>query len=301
MGRLDQVRSVNAEGAKAAQTVSFQRRSDLAGVEIRSVENAQEEAFFYSPDFEFFVPITWRGEVWHRRRRIQLEPGSILIAQPGEAFLCRRAQEAGNHISLSVEAEVMARFAELCGVAMADFAFSADGLLSDALSRCLRALTDCFKSTAATEPVEVHLMEWLTLVFQQLRVGSAAPPAGASLERPPAERVRECLHEDLSATLDMSRVSRETGLSRFQALRAFKSWYGLPPCAYQLRVRLGLAQRLLRHGARPAAVAAEYGFVDQSHLTRHFRRWLGITPAEYARVGIEPSALRTNDLSLLAG
>ena len=30
-------------------------------------------------------------------------------------------------------------------------------------------------------------------------------------------------------------------------------------------------------------VAAECGFVDQSHLTRHFRRFLGVTPMAYAK------------------
>jgi transcriptional regulator GlxA family with amidase domain len=32
-----------------------------------------------------------------------------------------------------------------------------------------------------------------------------------------------------------------------------------------------------------ASIAAAAGFVDQSHLYRHFRRLLGVTPGEYAR------------------
>ncbi|MFC7362707.1 hypothetical protein [Nocardioides astragali] len=34
---------------------------------------------------------------------------------------------------------------------------------------------------------------------------------------------------------------------------------------------------------RPSFVAAEVEFYDQAHLTRHFRRLLGVTPAVYAR------------------
>jgi AraC-like DNA-binding protein len=45
------------------------------------------------------------------------------------------------------------------------------------------------------------------------------------------------------------------------------------------------AQKSLREGLQPAHVAAEYGFVDQSHLTRHFKRLVGVTPAQYARIG----------------
>jgi transcriptional regulator GlxA family with amidase domain len=47
----------------------------------------------------------------------------------------------------------------------------------------------------------------------------------------------------------------------------------------QLRVRL--AHRLLDAGMAPAAVAAAAGFADQAHLTRHFKRMVGVPPAAY--------------------
>ena len=47
----------------------------------------------------------------------------------------------------------------------------------------------------------------------------------------------------------------------------------------------GLAQRSRRAGGPPAQVAAEHGFVDQSHVTRHFKRRVGVTPAQDQRVG----------------
>jgi AraC-like DNA-binding protein len=43
------------------------------------------------------------------------------------------------------------------------------------------------------------------------------------------------------------------------------------------------AQRLLRSALPIAEVAAEVGFSDQSHLTRHFKRLLGFTPGSYRR------------------
>jgi len=42
-----------------------------------------------------------------------------------------------------------------------------------------------------------------------------------------------------------------------------------------------LARRLLLAGQRPAEVAAAVGFYDQSHLSRHFKRHLGVSPARY--------------------
>jgi transcriptional regulator GlxA family with amidase domain len=56
----------------------------------------------------------------------------------------------------------------------------------------------------------------------------------------------------------------------------------MPPHRYLLAQRILRARRLLESGEPIAAVAAATGFVDQSHLHRHFRRGLDVTPAEYA-------------------
>lgn len=46
--------------------------------------------------------------------------------------------------------------------------------------------------------------------------------------------------------------------------------------------------RLLESGLRPAEVAGLVGFADQAHLTRWFRRVLGVTPAAY-RASVLPA------------
>lgn len=46
------------------------------------------------------------------------------------------------------------------------------------------------------------------------------------------------------------------------------------------------ARRLLLAGRSPGAVAAATGFYDQAHLTRHFKRLVGVPPGRY-RLGRE--------------
>ncbi len=70
-------------------------------------------------------------------------------------------------------------------------------------------------------------------------------------------------------------------MSWFQLLRGFKHAVGVTPHAYLLQRRVRLTRRLLAAGRRPAGEAAEAGFADQGHLTRAFRRQLGVTPARY--------------------
>jgi AraC-like DNA-binding protein len=97
------------------------------------------------------------------------------------------------------------------------------------------------------------------------------------------ERARECLHDGDEGWVDLDTLAREAGLSRFHLLRAFKQRYGLPPHAYQVRVRIAKALRLLRKRLPAAQVAVECGFTDQSHFTRHFKQVMGVTPGRYAQ------------------
>jgi AraC-like DNA-binding protein len=66
-------------------------------------------------------------------------------------------------------------------------------------------------------------------------------------------------------------------------VRLFRERTGLPPHALQVAHRIRAARRLLEAGQTIAAAAAATGFVDQSHLHRHFQRSLGVTPGEYQR------------------
>jgi hypothetical protein len=55
---------------------------------------------------------------------------------------------------------------------------------------------------------------------------------------------------------------------------------GLSPKKLQQIVRADAAAELLRHGLRPADVAAQLGYTDQAHLTHSLRRILGVTPGQ---------------------
>jgi AraC-like DNA-binding protein len=55
----------------------------------------------------------------------------------------------------------------------------------------------------------------------------------------------------------------------------------MAPSDYQRQLRLRAARRLLARGHRIADVASAVGFADQSHLTRWFVRYYGITPGAF--------------------
>jgi AraC-like DNA-binding protein len=95
--------------------------------------------------------------------------------------------------------------------------------------------------------------------------------------------VRDLLTGDLADPPSLDDLALATGMSPFTLLRAFRSETGLPPHAYLNQVRVRRARGLLDRGIAPAEVAAEVGFSDQAHLTRHFKRVVGVPPGAYQR------------------
>lgn len=83
--------------------------------------------------------------------------------------------------------------------------------------------------------------------------------------------------------VSLTELARISGLSPYHLLRAFRAQVGLTPRAFQLQLRLKEARRRLRDGAAIAETAADLGFADQSHLTRHFQQNFGISPGRYAQ------------------
>ncbi len=107
--------------------------------------------------------------------------------------------------------------------------------------------------------------------------------ADASRCHPAVARAREYLRRHFNDVVTLEELAGIARMSRFHLLRLFAREVGLPPHAFQMRVRVERAMSLLRSGVPPSGVAGLTGFADQSHLTRVFRRLLQVTPAEYVR------------------
>jgi len=96
-----------------------------------------------------------------------------------------------------------------------------------------------------------------------------------------AARARELIRDRYLSDVTAGELAAVTGRSRFAVHRAFTAAYGMAPGEYQRQLRLRAARRLLAAGRPISEAAAGAGFADQSHLTRWFARYYGITPGRY--------------------
>ncbi|MGB8940839.1 MAG: AraC family transcriptional regulator [Streptomyces sp.] len=100
-----------------------------------------------------------------------------------------------------------------------------------------------------------------------------------------AQNLRDLLDERLLDGVTLAEAARLVHAHPTHLVRAFSGAYGIAPHQYVMSRRVDHARRLLLAGQPPGEVATAAGFYDQSHLTRHFKRVVGIAPGRYARTG----------------
>ncbi|WP_332611303.1 AraC family transcriptional regulator [Achromobacter sp. ESBL13] len=123
----------------------------------------------------------------------------------------------------------------------------------------------------------------LRILVQAQGDGAPVLSADARVGVPASIRHAQALIDDApAAVLSLADLAATSGLSRYQALRAFTRATGMTPHAYQIQRRLLLARQLIRRGMALADAAAASGFADQSHMTRLFARAYGVSPGHYA-------------------
>jgi AraC-like DNA-binding protein len=116
------------------------------------------------------------------------------------------------------------------------------------------------------------------------RTPDAGPGMARTRPADPAVRTAvDYLRGDATRNISLDELAAVVGVGKYHLIRQFCAATGIPPHAYQIALRVNLARRLLERGERATHVATLAGFCDQSHLNRHFRRRLGLTPAQYAR------------------
>lgn len=102
-------------------------------------------------------------------------------------------------------------------------------------------------------------------------------------------RVVGQMHQQPGAPHSSSEMAKACGLSQSQFDRGFRRVFGTSARQYLLRVRVEAAcRRLVETEDTVAALAVELGFFDHAHLTRSFRRIMGMTPAAYRALAREP-------------
>ncbi|HMF90470.1 MAG TPA: AraC family transcriptional regulator [Candidatus Angelobacter sp.] len=133
-----------------------------------------------------------------------------------------------------------------------------------------------WRATLGRKPTEARVERWVRAELLHRRRPVKIHPR--------VSRVLKYLREKLGSTDDFSlkTLASVTGLSQSRLMHIFTESVGVPLRPYILWLRLQRAACDLMDGASVTSAAHGAGFSDAAHLTRTFRRMLGMTPTDLA-------------------
>ncbi|MBS1800570.1 MAG: AraC family transcriptional regulator [Acidobacteria bacterium] len=217
---------------------------------------------------------------YFRGRNHVLGAGTIILLNPGETHAPAPAGTSGWSFRMFyLDVNLFASLTQSCAVRDLRFhkPFVQDSLLASSLLRLHLELEypgDKLRFESQLLSIFSHLTERYSTM--------QAPRAKLDFDNTRIDHARQYLEANYTRNPSLKELASLSSFSASHFLRTFRETVGLTPHAYITQLRIEHAASLLRAGIPVVEVAVRAGFVDQSHLTRQFKRILGITPGQYS-------------------
>jgi AraC-like DNA-binding protein len=266
------------------QSFELWRPAGLQGIEFLKAAYTEHEFPRHWHD-KYVVEIVERGvnEFFCEGRTFTAPAGSIVIIHPGEVHTGRSVgKERLEYRCIYPSRDLIKSFLGP-DPGIYEFAprFKSNVIDDPELASHLIRLHHRIEKGAGTLESQTLLAETLSSLVN--RHSESMVISGASLRMEPYRIRRACefMNDNHSDRITLDQLASAAGLSLFHFLRLFRKSEGLPPYEFLTNVRVERARILLAKGCSISDAAQQTGFFDQSHLNRHFKRLLGITPGQY--------------------
>lgn len=266
------------------ERVKLWRRPELAGAELLRAHYVTQNFGRHTHD-GFAVGVIEGGALgfYYRGENVVAPAGRVNLVNPGEVHTGHAATDGGwTYRMFYLDAALLQNAASEIAGRPEGIPFFKKGVLCDRpLAGMIRALHAGLE-TGQLSRLEIESR--FRAILTQLIDRHADPrPVLRAVGREPRgvgearEYIDACYAENLSVH-DLASVAH---LSPFHFIRVFQNHMGMPPHTYLMQTRVRKAKALLGQGRSLVDAAYETGFVDQSHLSKHFKRTFGFTPGQY--------------------
>lgn len=223
------------------------------------------------------APVHFECKVGGGFRAMTMPPGAVWFNPAGSPF-SHRVPAPSQFAVIAISTDWLARHAPVDEKALRP----TYDVRSREMGHLIRGLID---ETATGGPSGLLYVEAMVTalglqIAQAVGDGRPAPPPGPRGLRPrQLARVLELIDARLATRVSVDELAAEVPLSVSRFTHAFRAALGVPPHQYVIGRRLERAREdLQRGGTSIAATARRWGFTDQSHFTRLFRKRFGVTP-----------------------
>jgi len=273
-------------------TNNFDRRSSVhkiwglgdTGIELqrgRNVKSYELPAHFHD-DYQFMLVDSGAREINFRGDRRVFGSEYLTIVNPGETHSTGCLGDHGSSFkTMHLPVSAWAKRSDELGISSNEplFPFEVEnGYVLKVFGR----LHEVIESEGITLRSEELLTEFADILVGSCKLRRLRNGKTIGVERKLC-LVRDYIEDNYAKTLILDELATLAGLNKYHLLRSFAAAFGMPPHAFQIRVRLNKAKRMLSGGMRIKQVAAATGFADPSHFGKHFIRSIGFTPRNYQR------------------
>ena len=252
------------------------RQGALGVVDFRCNAGANDRPFTEVHDHHS-ISYVRKGSFGYRccGRVFELVTGSVLVARPGDEYVCSHEHREGGDECLSFRIDP----------ALVD-SLGADPNTwrSGALPPLPQLMVLGELAQGAAEGSNDVGLDEVALCFTRRFIELAGgrenkADAARSVDRRRAVEAALWIEAHSAEPIELDDVARTSGLSAFHFLRLFTKVLGVTPHQYLLRSRLRRAAQLLADESLPiTGIALDVGFNDLSNFVRTFRRAAGMSP-----------------------
>jgi len=255
----------------ARSTTEFTEIPGLDGVSVvRHCGDSPTEARHMHASLCVGAVLSGRRELLLDGVRHRAGAGDVLVIPPGTAHACPCAGECA-YLMVSIPVSLLERF----GLAVKGCA--APVMDDPALFGAVRKVAGMAALSASRLERQAALLGLVSRCAEEAQGERGTPePEGVAA-------ARRCLETRFAEDLPLGELACLAGCSPCRLNRVFASVVGMPPHAYQVLQRVRRVKECIRSGLGLAGSAAEAGFADQSHMSRCFRKVMGMTPGKFAR------------------
>lgn len=213
-------------------------------------------------------------KLMYNNQEFLLEPGNVVVFNPGDYHGCEGINTQ--------------RFA-YDSITMQNHLFDNQKLIGPKVTdeeviatfRQILAMIDTQRQSPCEDAPNASCLIESLLSLGNLLMCENTSSIRTSANETAARNVHAHFCNHLSSPLSLQLCAEMVGLSPYALMRAYTATFGTTPMKHLASLRVERARELLSQGLEPSAVAEQCGFADQAHLTREFKKRLGITPGAY--------------------
>ncbi|MCK8522507.1 AraC family transcriptional regulator [Aquimarina sp. D1M17] len=253
---------------------SFIQKRTAEGLEILSIKG-QSHSFPLHFRNTFCISLIVSGTrlIKMKNREILIPSNHISIINPYEVHSSFFYPSAIDFHTLYVDTKRIAHHSKLQPF------FHNDPIYDSHLNNVFLAIikTAQSKNNIAFHKITNHFLDILVSLKKYHSTDSS------NIFTSPWKNVQHYINQNLKNHINITDLAAIAGINKYNFAKQFKGKSGMSPMHYIIMRKIFEAKRKISASTHLSELAYDYNFTDIAHFSKHFKRFIGISPRKYQR------------------